>query len=166
MGLAILVASAWLALIVVSRIDELFFPGQGITGLPSLPGVETSGATQGKINLLVMGLDRRPTEGAAPTRTDTIFIVTIDSETKTAGLLGIPRDSWVQIPFRDGEGFYESRINTVYATGELQDYAGGGPGLVKQVIERNIGISIDHYIVIDFEGFVDIIEELDGIDIY
>ena len=165
-GLAILVASAWLALIVVSRIDELFFPGQGIGGLPSLPGVQTDGAARGKINLLVMGLDRRPTEGDAPTRTDTIFIVTIDSETKTAGILGIPRDSWVEIPLRDGTGFYQSRINTVFATGELQGYRGGGPALVKQVIERNIGISIDHYVVIDFEGFVDIIDELGGIDVY
>lgn len=165
-GVGILLAAAWLALIVVSRIDELFLPGQGISNLPSLPGVDPDGAAEGQINFLVMGLDRRPSEGDAPTRTDTMFIVTVDSETKTAGILGIPRDSWVDIPLRDSDGFYQSRVNTVYATGERQGYAGGGPALVKEVVELATGIPIDYYVVIDFEGFVDIIDELGGVDVF
>ncbi|MEX0786774.1 MAG: LCP family protein, partial [Dehalococcoidia bacterium] len=165
-GVGILLAAAWLALIVVSRIDELFLPGQGVTSLPPLPGVDSNGAAEGQISFLVMGLDRRPSEGDAATRTDTMFIVTVDAETKTAGILGIPRDSWVDIPLRQGEGFYQSRVNTVYATGERQGYEGGGPGLVKEVVELATGIPIDYYVVIDFEGFVEIIDELGGVDIY
>jgi len=164
-GLGILAAVAWLALIVVSRIDELFLPGQGIGGLPALPGVERD-AAEGQVNILVMGLDRRPHEGELPTRTDTIFILMVDGSTETARILGIPRDTWVDIPFRDGEGVDQGRINTVFARGESQNYPGGGPGLVKEVIEDTTGIPIDRYVMIDFEGFVEVIDELGGIDVY
>jgi LCP family protein required for cell wall assembly len=164
-GLGILAAAAWLALIVVSRVDDLFLAGQGIGGLPPLPGVEREGA-EGQLNILVMGLDRRPSEGNAITRTDTLFILTIDQSTKTAGILGIPRDSWVEIPLRDGDGFTESRVNTVFGKGESENYDGGGATLIKTVVERNFGIPIDRYVIIDFEGFIDLIDELGGIDVY
>jgi len=167
-GLAILVVAAYLALIVVTRIDELFFPGQGISvgGLSNLPGVgEDPGEGQGRLNILVMGLDRRAREGQGPARTDTMFVLTIDRGTKTAGILGIPRDLWVEIPTRDGSTYYEERINAAFVTGETQDYSGGGPGLAARVVEHNLGIPIDNYLVVDFEGFVEIINDLGGIDI-
>jgi LCP family protein required for cell wall assembly len=167
-GLGILLASAWLSLIVVTRIDELFFPGQGISigGLAALPGVQDDGQTpKERINVLVLGLDRRPREGDAPARTDTMFVVTVDPKTKTAGILGIPRDLWVEIPTRDGGAFYNERINTAYITGETQRYSGGGPALAKRVIERAIGKKMHHYVIIDFEGFVRMIDELGGIDV-
>ena len=166
-GLLIVLVAAWLALIVVSRIDQLFLPGQGIRGLPELPLVEQGGdSIEGQTNILVMGLDRRPTEGDLPTRTDTMFVVTIDAASKTAGILGIPRDLWVEIPTPNNEGFFEARINTAYVTGETGGYSGGGPQLAKDVVERNIGIEIDHYVIIDFEGFIDMIDELGGVDVY
>ena len=164
-GAGILIASIWLALIVVSRIDEIFFPLQGIGGLPPLPGVQQN-SPEGQVNILVMGLDRRPHEGNAPTRTDTMFVLTIDQASKTAGILGIPRDSWVEVPYRNSEGFDQARVNTVYARGETFGYDGGGPKLVKEVIEHNFGIPIDHYVIIDFEGFVEVIDELGGINVY
>lgn len=168
-GFVILIAASWLALIIVTRIDELFLPGQEINvgGLAKLPGVEQDTADPEKrVNILVMGLDRRPDEGDQPTRTDTMFVLTIDPQTNTAGILGIPRDLYVEIPYRTGDGFYKDRINSAYVAGETQDYPGGGPGLVRQVIEHNLGISIDHYVIVDFEGFVELIDALDGIDIY
>ena len=164
-GGAILIASIWLALIVVSRIDELFLPGQGISGLPPLPGVQQDGA-EGQVNILVMGIDRRPHEGNAVTRTDSMFVLTIDKKSKNAGILGIPRDSWVEVPFRQGEGFDEARVNTIFGRGETFEYKGGGAALVKTVIDHNFGIPIDHYVIIDFDGFTNLIDELGGIDVY
>ena len=167
-GLGILLAASYLALIIVTRIDELFFPGQGLSvgGLGRLPGVENNDeGGSGQINILVLGLDRRPREGNAPTRTDTMFVLTIDRQTKTAGILGIPRDLWVEIPYAEG-GIFQERINTAYVYGETQGYPGGGPALAEEVIERNLGITIDHYVIIDFQGFIKIIDELDGVDVY
>src|SRR3990172_7750511 len=168
-GLGILLAASYLALIIVTRIDELFFPGQGLSvgGLGRLPGVENnSEGGSGQINVLVMGLDRRPHEGNAPTRTDTMFVLTIDRQTKTAGILGIPRDLWVEIPYPEGGGVFQERINTAYVYGETQGYPGGGPALTEEVIERNLGITIDHYVIIDFQGFIKVIDELGGVDVY
>ena len=164
-GTAILIVSIWLALIVVSRIDELFLPGQGIGGLPPLPGVQQDDV-EGQVNILVMGIDRRPHEGDAVTRTDSMFVLTIDKASKNAGILGIPRDSWVEVPFRQGEGFDEARVNTIFGRGETFGYDGGGARLVKTVIEHNFGIPIDHYVIIDFDSFIDLIDELGGIDVY
>jgi LCP family protein required for cell wall assembly len=167
-GVTILIVAAYLALIVVTRIDELFFPGQGLSvgGLGVLPGVQGDGAGDRQINILVMGLDRRPVEGDAPTRTDTMFVLTIDTRANKAGILGIPRDLWVEIPAQAGSGFYEDRINTAYVAGETLGYSGGGPALAKTVVERNLGIAIDHYVIIDFEGFIKVIDDLGGVDIY
>jgi LCP family protein required for cell wall assembly len=163
-GLAILLAAGWLALIIVSRVDEMFFP-EGISNLPTLPGVDSGNGDNSKVNILVMGLDRRPSEGDLPTRTDTMFVIAIDGATDSARMMGIPRDLYVEIPTEDG-GYYEERVNTAFVTGEREEYPGGGPGLVKDVIERNLGIEIDHHVVIDFEGFIELIDSLGGIDVY
>ena len=82
-------------------------------------------------------------------RTDTIILVTLDTNRKTAGLLSIPRD--LQVPIPD---FGEDRINTVNVYGYVQHYPGDGPALLKQTIEANFAIAVDHHIIADFDGFV------------
>ena len=78
-----------------------------------------------RVNLLVMGLDYRDWEdqGDAP-RTDTLILLSLDPTSRTAGMLSIPRDLWVDIP-----GFEAAKINQAYRDGELYDAKGGGPGL-------------------------------------
>ncbi|MEX2159152.1 MAG: LCP family protein [Dehalococcoidia bacterium] len=166
--MAILVAAGWLSLVIVTRIDKVFLGGQNLPvgGLARIPGVEAGDAPTSRQTFLVMGLDRRAREGSAATRTDTMFVLTIDPQTKTAGIIGIPRDSWVQIPAKDGSGTFEGRINTAYPIGEDQDYPGGGAELAERVAEDTLGIPIDHHIIIDFEGFKTLIDELGGIDVY
>ena len=57
-------------------------------------------------------------------------------------------------------------VKSAYLTGERHRYPCRGPGLAQEGIEHNLGISIDHYVIIDFEGFIEIIDELGGIDVY
>jgi LCP family protein required for cell wall assembly len=111
-----------------------------------------------------MGLDRRPREGQGPARTDTMFVLTMDPSSKTAGILGIPRDLWVDIPGKEG-GFFEGRMNTAYVIGEVSEYDGGGPALAVATVEHNLGIAIHHYAVIDFGGFREVIDTLGGIEV-
>ena len=167
-GLGIILAIAWLALVILTRIDELFISsGIDLGPLTVFPGVEEAGegATE-RINVLVMGLDRRPNETGAPARTDSMFVLTIDPQSETAGMLGIPRDLWVDYLYSDGRCCYQDRVNAAYVWGETRGYSGGGPQLAMDVIESNLGIPIDHYIVIDFDGFVEIIDGLGGITVY
>lgn len=175
-GIAIIlfaVASAYLALVIITRVDSIFFPGNQLT-LPGgstvgtiLPGVDAAGESgnQDRINILVIGLDKRARDGDGPSRTDTIFVVTVDPKTRSAGILGIPRDLIVDIPFKTGGGTYEDRINTVYVQGELVEYEGGGMGLMKRVLLEDLGIKIDKYVIVDFEGFEEIIDALNGIEV-
>lgn len=164
--------SAYLGLIIVTRIDNVFFPGRQVT-LPGpvgnvLPGVDAEGTSGGNdpINILVMGLDRRPTEGEEPTRADTIFILRVDPVTDKAAILGIPRDLLVEIPSEDGSFTYEDRINTVYAAGELGEYDGGGIQMLKDVLGAEpFNIPIDKHVIIDFEGFKELIDALGGIEV-
>ncbi len=160
------VGAAYGALILVTWVDEILFPGNGIH--VNLPGADKgsggSGVGKDRINILVMGLDRRPREGQSPSRSDTMFVLTIDPQTKTAGILGIPRDLYVDIPDGDG-GYFEDRINTALVYGEVNDYKGGGHQLAIDTVEHNLGVKIGHYVIIDFEGFKEVIDALGGIDV-
>ena len=94
-----------------------------------------------------------------------MFVLTIDPHNKTAGILGIPRDLWVEIPTRDGNGYLNERINAAYVLGEVNDYDGGGPALAMATAEHTLGIKLDHYVVIDFQGFKKVIDALGGVDV-
>ena len=113
-----------------------------------------------RVNILLLGIDQR--EGQyGPWRTDTMIVLTFDPESNTAGMLSIPRDLWVSIP-----GYAENRINTAHHTGDLEEYPGGGPALAIKTVQTNLGIRIDYYVRVNFNGFVEAIDTIDGIDIY
>jgi LCP family protein required for cell wall assembly len=114
-----------------------------------------------RVTILLMGLDFRDWErDEGPPRTDTMVLLTIDPITKTAGMLSIPRDLWVEIP-----GYEHNRINTAYFLGETYKVPGGGPALAIQTVENLIGVPIQYYAVIEFSAFERIIDEIGGIDV-
>jgi LCP family protein required for cell wall assembly len=113
----------------------------------------------GRVNLVLLGIDRRKGDGWTY-RTDTIMILTLDPETRRAGLLSIPRDLQLPIP-----GYGQDRINTANVFGYLHDYPGGGPALLRATIDANFEIPIDGYVMVDFLAFEQIVNALGGIEI-
>jgi LCP family protein required for cell wall assembly len=114
-----------------------------------------------RVTVLVMGLDYRDWEaGDGPPRTDTMILLTIDPLTKTAGILNVPRDLWVNIP-----GFDYGRINTAYPLGIAYDVPGGGPQQAMDTVESLLGVPIDYYAIINFGAFEKFIDELGGINV-
>jgi LCP family protein required for cell wall assembly len=89
-----------------------------------------------------------------------MILLTIDPSSKTAGVLSIPRDMWVNIP-----GYGYGKINTAYYLGEANKLPGGGPALAMKTVEQFIGVPIQYYAQVDFNTFVDIINYLGGIDV-
>jgi LCP family protein required for cell wall assembly len=75
-------------------------------------------------------------------------------------MLSIPRDLWVSIP---GYGYY--KINQAYQVGEVNKLPGGGPELAMKTVEHLLGVPIQYYAQIDFEAFVDFIDEIGGVKI-
>ena len=115
-----------------------------------------------RINIVFFGLRGGDMSGGdCPVCTDTIILLTVDPATKTAGMLSIPRDLWVNIP-----GFGYSRINTAWTLGERAKLPGGGPGLAMKTVSQFIGVPIQYYVQVDFETFVSLINLIGGIDIY
>jgi LCP family protein required for cell wall assembly len=112
---------------------------------------ESPNASSESLNVLVLGVDRRPEAAdATGTHSDTMMLVRLTPQTGRVKLLSVPRDLLVEI-----EPGVEDRIN--------QAYAYGGIRRAKAVMENLTGIPIDHYAIIAFGGFVEIIDALGGI---
>ncbi|MGC9398519.1 MAG: LCP family protein [Anaerolineae bacterium] len=115
-----------------------------------------------RVTVLVMGIDERQQE-RGPFRTDTMMLLTLDPTTLQAGVLSLPRDLWVPIPgYKEGG----NRINTAHFLGDLYDHPGGGPALAMETVEYNLGVPIDYYVRLNFQGFIELVDLIGGIDVY
>ena len=112
------------------------------------------------VTVLVMGLDYGDwsADREGPSRTDTMILLTMDPLTKTAGVINIPRDLWVNIP-----GFGYGKINTAYYLGEANQLPEGGPGLAIRAVEQLLGVPINYYAQVDFYAFVRFIDIIGGV---
>jgi LCP family protein required for cell wall assembly len=118
-------------------------------GVSSTSTLANTFSMQERINILVLGVDAREEDVG---RSDTAFVVTIDTNAKKVTMLSIPRDSRVKI---DGHGW--DKINHAYAF--------GGSKLSKSSVENLLGIPIDYTVVMNFQGFVRMIDALGGVTI-
>ena len=121
------------------------------------------------LNILVMGSDTRAGQGrgygpeAAITgaRSDTTLLVHLPADRESALVVSIPRDTVLDIPScktSDGTSTpYTDRFNSAFST--------GGPGCTIKTVEQNTGVFIDHFVIVDFSGFNDIVDALGGVDV-
>jgi polyisoprenyl-teichoic acid--peptidoglycan teichoic acid transferase len=111
-----------------------------------------------RVNILLLGIDKRDDEPIAGTRSDTIMLASIDPVTKSAALVSIPRDMWVRIPGctpREGCSGGQQRINVAHAV--------GGPELTVQTVSSDFGLPIQFYARVDFRGFEQLIDAVGGV---
>lgn len=109
-----------------------------------------------RITILLLGADLTASDGSS--RTDTIMLVNIDPQKKTAAIMSIPRDIKVVIP-----GYGIDKINAAFALGDYNKVQGGGAGLMIRTIEANFGIPIHAFVQVDFNGFMQVIDTVGGI---
>jgi len=111
----------------------------------------SSVAPEESLNILVLGVDRRPSDAEGSTsHSDTMMLVRVSPQTGRIKLLSVPRDLLVEV--KPG---VEDRINTAYLY--------GGTQRATAVMENLTGITIDRYAVVDFGGFEDVIDALGGV---
>jgi LCP family protein required for cell wall assembly len=113
-----------------------------------------------RVTILIMGLDFRDWQKKEIPRSDTMMLLTLDPVTKTAGILSVPRDLWVNIP---NYGYH--KINEAYFFGERDHLPGGGPQLASETIEQLLGIPINYYAQVDFSAFMKLIDIIGGVPI-
>jgi LCP family protein required for cell wall assembly len=134
------------------------------TGVPAFTGPQVAlpppwdGAS--RVTILIVGLDFGDwsADRNGPSRSDTMILLTIDPASKTAGMLSVPRDMWVNIP-----GFGYSKINNAYAFGEGYKLPGGGPGLAVKTVENFLGINIQYYAQVEFTTFEKMVDTIGGV---
>jgi len=113
-----------------------------------------------RVTILVMGLDYNDWRAGETPHSDTMILLSIDPVSKTASMLSIPRDLWVNIP-----GFDYGRINESYFDGAAYNLPGGGAELARQTVEQFIGVPVQYYAVIDFEAFIKFVDEIGGVEV-
>lgn len=146
-------------------LPELFFPNEPEPGLilegtavptrvPAIP------REYELVNIVLLGGDDELTSDSFQ-RTDTMIVVSINTETGTVSMLSLPRDMFVYIP----SGFM-GRLNLAYGVGDNIGWQpDGGFGLLRQTVFYNFGINIHYYARVNFSEFEEIVNALDGVEI-
>jgi LCP family protein required for cell wall assembly len=121
------------------------------------------------MNLLAIGTDARSDEYRYG-RADMIRVARVDFQAQRITVLEFPRDLWVKIPdVRDNLGTDRQKLNTAYTYGNpglhFWDNPRQGPGLLARALDLNFGLHADHYIAVNMNVFVDVVDALGGFDI-
>jgi LCP family protein required for cell wall assembly len=120
-----------------------------------------------RINIAFFGL--RGGTDQCPLCTDTIMVFTVDPVSKTAGMISVPRDTFVAIPgCGDCQGLVGGfgRINQAWTFGAGLKMPGGGPGEAMRAVSQLLGVPIQYYVQVDFDTFVQFVDLIHGIDVY
>ena len=118
----------------------------GQTRLASLPP-PFAGAS--RLRLVLMGADDRPGEVG---RSDTLMVLWLNPSQNRGAIMSIPRDLRCDIP-----GHGSTKVN--------HSYAYGGPKLTLETVQLLLGVPLDGYLKVNFEGFVKAVDTLGGVDL-
>lgn len=118
-----------------------------IVGSDTRSLADTNGADAGAI---FGNAQDKPPDGQ---RADTIAVVRVDPIAKSVELLSIPRDLWVRKANSQSKG----RINATY---------NGGAQSLIDTVQQDLGISINHYVEVNFDGFKGLVNAIDGVPMY
>jgi LCP family protein required for cell wall assembly len=135
--------------------QDVYFDDVSVRGLVStaktIPGKAVKIA--GQTNILLMGVDARPGESIdSGVRPDSLMVLHLDNKTGSCRVLSIPRDTRTDLP-----GYGLTKINHALAVGGV-DYE-------KLVVQNLLGLKIDHFVLIDFNGFQSLVDAVGGIDV-
>lgn len=112
-----------------------------------------------KLNVAVFGVDKDET------RTDVVFVVHYDSEQESIDLISVPRDTRVAVcdEVEDllGKSYGVTKFNAVHAYGGKEH----GPEAAILQLEDLLGISIDHYVKVNFDALVEIVDAVGGVEV-
>ena len=122
-----------------------------------------------RINLLLAGKGGPGHDG--PNLTDSIIIASFDPNGQSATLLSLPRDWQVELPGSSGDWV---RINAVYAliweqsyrqTTDRQAAETAGLQALEKVIEQKLDLPIHYHVLVDFDGFVGLVDIIGGVEL-
>ncbi|MNI19665.1 Regulatory protein MsrR [compost metagenome] len=105
-----------------------------------------------RVNILLMGVDARGLKKGEIPRSDTMLVASIDPVSKKGYLFSIMRDTYTKIPDHGSD-----RINTAITH---------GPNTAMKAVSDLLGIPIQYYVYTDFQGFIELVDAVGGVDFY
>lgn len=133
-----------------------------------VPGTEAAPESNEPVNILLMGTDDRTGKGnrgygrdsgRTTTRSDTTILLHIAADRSRALAVSIPRDLWTKQPSCTGSEWAGSyaKFNNAYEQ--------GGASCTTQLVEDTLGVTINHVVVVDFNGFKQMVDAMGGVEV-
>lgn len=134
---------------VYSKLNKIYVKDEAVKSTEDKEEKEGT-VVEGITNILLVGTDGHNVDKA--NRSDSVMLVTIDSNKKDIKITSIARDTYVDIP-----GYSTEKMNHAYAY--------EGIDLLKEVFKVNFDLDIDKYIAVNFTSFMEIMDELGGVEV-
>ncbi|MEU6542566.1 LCP family protein [Streptomyces sp. NPDC046859] len=166
----LLLAAAGTGWLVYAKLDGNITPDEAAAAeLARYEKERPSAAVRGAQNVLVIGSDSRAGDGnrrygrdAGTERSDTTILLHLSADHRRATAVSIPRDLMVDLPgCRRKDG---GRSRPVFAMFN-QAFQVGGSACTIRTVERMTNIRVDHHVVVDFHGFKEMVDAVDGVEI-
>lgn len=124
--------------------------------------VPLKGQDTGHVNILLAGNSADDPGHDGASLTDSIMILSLNTNDHSAFILSVPRDLWVNIP---GMGYQKINAAATLSNFQTTGYPSGGMGSLEQVLHQNLGININYYALINYTAFRDMVNAVGGISI-
>ncbi|WP_079033828.1 LCP family protein [Streptomyces sp. JHA19] len=166
----LLLAAAGTGWLVYAKLDGNITPDEAAAAeLARYEKERPSAAVRGAQNILVIGSDSRAGDGnrrygrdSGTERSDTTILLHLSADHRSATAMSIPRDLMVDVPgCRRTEG---GRSRPMFAMFNYAFQVGGSACTIRTV-ERMTNIRVDHHMVVDFHGFKEMVDAVDGVEI-
>ncbi|MFD1663614.1 LCP family protein [Streptomyces caeni] len=124
---------------------------------------------RGAQNILLIGSDSRAGDGngrygrdSGAGRSDTVILLHLAADRRSATAVSLPRDLMVDVPScRRPDGSRTAPVFTMFNYA----FAGGGSACTIRTVEKLTDIRIDHHVVVDFHGFQEMVDAVDGVQV-
>lgn len=167
-GAIIIVLAVWVGILIKQgngALDKIALP----SGLGASKPIASADRAQVKpLAMLLLGMDTREQTGSM--NTDVIMLVAMNPNSNTATVVSVPRDSNLQM-----EGYKRQKVNAFYAGFHRQagdkDLKGDAADAyardeMKTMMSKFFGIPVDYTAIINFQGYIDVVDKLGGINVY
>jgi polyisoprenyl-teichoic acid--peptidoglycan teichoic acid transferase len=149
---AVIGAGLWYAATIDRSVTQNINRGVELPTDPSSARPPKEAQETGTLNYVLLGSDSRDPGNEGNGRSDTMMLVHLNAKRTKAYITSFPRDMYVTIP-----GYGKNKINAAFAF--------GGAPLAVRTLEDLTGVRMDHVVLIDFEGFIRLTEDLHGVTV-
>lgn len=158
----VLLVGGWLGWKGLTAVNKVFHGNVFSDAHALFSNAKLKGEDKGRVNILLAGDSADDPNHGGAELTDSIMILSIDTQHHTGFMLSIPRDLWISIP-----GWSHQKINAANDVTNFNQagYPKGGMGQLEQIIQTDLGIPINYYTLVNYTALKDVVNTLGGVSV-